>query len=479
MNLFKKITQKLLGLGKKKTLPEKKRGNFKGRQKKPMNAQRGNSRNGKRFEGKTAQRNSRNSGEKKIVCKTTPETPQAAAMPANETFAENTKKFANLGVADFLLAAINDMQYSEPTEIQVSAIPSALEGRDIIGTAQTGTGKTAAFALPVLQQIKEHGKTVSALMLAPTRELASQIHDAVVSYSKYTNLRCALIQGGVSMQKQVDELGKGADIIVATPGRIIDLMRQRLVCLKTIKYLVLDEVDRMFDMGFIEDVTYIIRSCPEQRQTLFFSATMPEAVQKLSSWALKDPVRIDIGIVHTPAETVEHFIYPVDRMQKYDMLLKILETMPTDRIIVFTRTRIDADRIGERVAALGYKVSVLHSDKSQRERDLALAEFKDGKTNILVATDIASRGLDISSVSVVINYNVPEHSEDYVHRIGRTGRAHHLGRAITLFSSDEIDFLRRIERFINAPIPRRRLEGFEYNYEPDLNEQKKCRKRNR
>ena len=243
--------------------------------------------------------------------------------------------------------------------------------------------------------------------------------------------------------------------------------------------MVLDEVDRMFDMGFIEDVSNIIRYCPKERQTLFFSATMPDAVMRLSKWALSNPELLESGIMHSPADTIEHFVYPVDGIQKYDLLIEILKSIKFDSLIVFTRTRIDADRISEWLLAHGYKVSTLHSDRTQRERDKALKDFKENRTNILVATDIASRGLDISNVGYVINYNVPEHSEDYVHRIGRTGRANRDGTAITLFSSDETEFLKRIEAFINAKIERRKLEGFGYRHEPVLVEEaKRHRRRN-
>ena len=272
----------------------------------------------------------------------------------------------------------------------------------------------------------------------------------------------------------------GVDAVIATPGRLLDHIRQRNISLNGVRWLILDEVDRMFDMGFIEDVSNIIRYCPKQRQTLFFSATMPDAVLRLSKWALKDPETVGVGVVHSPADTIEHFIYPVDGIQKYDMLIEVLKSISFESLIVFTRTRIDADRIGEWLIAHDYAVSILHSDRTQRERDKALKDFKDGGTRILVATDIASRGLDISNVGYVINYNVPEHSEDYVHRIGRTGRANREGKAITLYSSDETEFLKRIEAFIGAKIERRRLEGFAYRTEPVLEEQApRKRKRNR
>ncbi len=388
--------------------------------------------------------------------------------------------FAALGLNSKLLSAVSDMGYTAPTPIQKESIPVILEGKDIIGTAQTGTGKTAAFALPIVQRMEKGSGIPRVLVLSPTRELASQTSEAFGNFSKYVGLRTLLIQGGVSMERQILELDKGVDIIVATPGRLLDHIRNGTINLKTIDFLVLDEVDRMFDMGFIEDVSNIIRYCKKDRQTLFFSATMPDVVLKLSQWALDNPVRTSTGIPHSPADTIEHYVYPVEAIQKYDLLIELIKTLDFESMIVFTRTRIDADRISEWLEGHDYKISTLHSDRTQRERDSALQRFKDGHTRILVATDIASRGLDISNVGCVINYNVPEHSEDYVHRIGRTGRANRDGLAITLYSSDETPFLKRIESFIEMPIPRRKLEGFAYRYEPILTEEsKKPRRRNR
>ncbi len=403
--------------------------------------------------------------------------PEPASMEILKT---EIPDFADFGLGERVLSAVRDMGYKTPTPIQSAAIPLILKGMDIIGTAQTGTGKTAAFSLPIIDMLKGAESKPRVLVLSPTRELASQTAAAFAAFSKYSQLESVLIQGGVSMDRQVDQLRRGADIVVATPGRLIDHMRQKTISLSAVKYLVLDEVDRMFDMGFIDDVSYIIRRCPKQRQTLFFSATMPDAVLRLSNWALKDPERVGMSIACSPAETIEHFVYPVDSIQKYDMIIEILKGIEFESLIVFTRTRMDADRIGEWLAGHAYKVSVLHSDRTQRERDKALSDFKKGKTNILVATDIASRGLDISNVGYVINYNVPEHSEDYVHRIGRTGRANREGKAITLFSSEETEFLKRIETLINSRIERKKLEGFAYRNEPVLEEEiKRPRRRNK
>lgn len=404
--------------------------------------------------------------------------PQPFEMSALE---ESIPDFAALGLSPAVLSAVKDMGYNSPTPIQSQAVPIVLSGADVIGTAQTGTGKTAAFALPIVNMLGEAQDKPRVLVLSPTRELASQTAEAFKNFSKYSPIETLLVQGGVSMERQIDALRYGVDVVVATPGRLLDLNRNRLISLKNIKWLVLDEVDRMFDMGFIEDVSNIIRYCPKERQTLFFSATMPDAVMRLSKWALTDPQRLDTGIAsNSPADTIEHYIYPVDGIQKYDLLIEFLKSIEFDSLIVFTRTRIDADRIGEWLIGHDYKVSILHSDRTQRERDKALSDFKDRKTNILVATDIASRGLDINDVQYVINYNVPEHSEDYVHRIGRTGRANKDGTAITLYSSDETIFLKRIEDFINAKIERRKLDGFAYRNEPILIEEtKRSRKRNR
>ena len=452
-----------LGSKKKNARPRKKQG---GNQKRPPRRQR-EFKGGGRERGMGAPRRSsepRMGGGRAQVVRAAKKVPE---IPSPETLREDVKNFADLGLSEKTLAAIRDMNFTEPTKIQVGAIPVALSGRDIIGTAQTGTGKTAAFALPIIEKI-EVSNNIGALVLSPTRELAAQIADAFDSFSKYADVKTVLVQGGVSMRGQIEQLRLGADVVVATPGRLLDLMGQGVLDLSRIRYLVLDEVDRMFDMGFIDDVSRIIRSCPRDRQTLFFSATMPPEVLRLSQWALKDPERIEVGIVHSPAETIEHFIYPVDSIQKYDMILSLIKQMKDEVVIIFTRTRMDADRISEWLLAHDFKIATLHSDKTQRERDKALASFKEGRVNILVATDIASRGLDISNVSYVINYNVPEHAEDYVHRIGRTGRAQKEGRAITLFSSEETSFLERVERFIGRAIERRKLEGFNYRNEPDL-----------
>ena len=484
MKIFKKILS-LVGLGdkpKSKNKPNAKKRHKNNRdcstkrreQKQALDIQRTGKRSGRNSESKQKQPNIT------VVARKQKAIPQVYDVAQLQ---ENVAEFAQLGLSQATLSAIKDMGYHTPTDIQRKAISVILSGKDVIGTAQTGTGKTAAFALPIIDKIKDLPKNqVRVLVLSPTRELASQTVDAFDNFSKYADICTLLVQGGVSINKQIQALRSGVEVVVATPGRLLDLYRQREISLKGVEHLILDEVDRMFDMGFIEDVSAIIRACPKTRQTLFFSATMPDAVMRLSAWALKEPEKVDVGIVHSPADTIEHFIYPVDAIQKYDLLVKMLEGLTFESLIVFTRTRIDADRITQWLVQHNYTVSTLHSDRTQKERDKALQDFKTHKTSILVATDIASRGLDISGVGCVINYNVPEHSEDYVHRIGRTGRANTEGVAMTLFSSDETSHLKRIESFIGAKIQRRKLDFFDYRTAPDLEDasvMRRPRKRNR
>ena len=483
MNLFKKIVsigKSLFSSPKGKSKPSNKKSKKKNFSEKKKSA--------KFSKDKSHRKNSNYSIKKDKVCqikypsvskeifKKTKIVPEILSTEELATVAD----FSQLGLSPAVCSAVKDMGYVSPTPIQSKTIPAILTGVDVIGTAQTGTGKTAAFSLPIVNMLSDSQQAPRVLVLTPTRELASQTADAFKNFSKYTPIETLLIQGGVSMERQIDALKAGVDVVVATPGRLLDLRRNKAISFRNIKYLVLDEVDRMFDMGFIEDVSTIIRYCPKNRQTLFFSATMPDEVMRLSKWALNNPERLDTGIVHSPADTIEHYIYPIDAIQKYDLLIEYLKSIQFDSLIVFTRTRVDSDRIGEWLVGHNYKVSILHSDRSQRERDKALADFKNRKTNILVATDIASRGLDINDVQYVINYNVPEHAEDYVHRIGRTGRANKDGIALTFFSSDETIALKRIEDFINAKIERRKLEGFNYRTEPIIVEEvKKPRKRNR
>ena len=371
--------------------------------------------------------------------------------------------FTALGLSDALAYAVQEKGYTEPTPIQVQAIPLILEGRDVIGSAQTGTGKTAAFALPIIQRLGGHGP-MRCLILEPTRELALQVEEAFHKYAMFTDLRVTIVYGGVGYGKQLEDLRRGMDILAATPGRLLDHMEQRNCSLDKIEILVLDEVDRMLDMGFLPDVRRIVSKCPVDRQTLFFTATLPTEIERLASWALRNPSKVEIGRHSAPAETVAHAFYPVVATQKFDLLQLLLEKTDFKSVLIFCRTRAGADRIAHRLLHKGHSVGVLHSDRSQRERVEALEGFKSGRTEVLVATDIAARGLDIAGVSHVINYDVPENPEDYVHRIGRTGRAHHSGEAYTLVTEDDVRDARSIERFIGATVVRRKIEGFPYIY---------------
>jgi len=377
--------------------------------------------------------------------------------------------FSDLGLPDFVLDAVEDAGYTSPTPIQAQAIPELLDGKDLIGGSQTGTGKTAAFSLPIVARLKKHGK-LRALILEPTRELANQVYDAVTQYAKHTNLRVALLYGGVKYGKQRDQLKAGADIVIATPGRLLDFIGQEEVYLGNVETLVLDEADRMLDMGFMPDVRRIIGCTPRKRQSLLFSATVPPAIETLSKWMLTDPVTIRIGGGTSTADTITHSIYPVDDRQKFDLLVAYLDRTDYDSALIFTRTKHRADTIAKWLTRMNQRVGVLHSDRTQRERERAMADFRSGKSRILVATDIVARGIDISGISHVINYDIPQHPEDYVHRIGRTGRAKKEGEAVTLYSAGEQDFLRGIERFIGQKIQRSKLEDFDYTWSPVLEE---------
>jgi ATP-dependent RNA helicase RhlE len=369
--------------------------------------------------------------------------------------------FKELGLCPQLLSAIDELGYEDATPIQIKAIPPILEGRDMVGSAQTGTGKTAAFALPTLHRLKSHGKC-RALALAPTRELAIQIEENFRKYGKFLDLKLALLYGGVKYGKQLEELKSNPDIVIATPGRLIDHIQQGNLSLKNIEILILDEVDRMLDMGFVEDVTKIIQKTPKSRQTLLFSATIPDAVIRLSKWALNNPAEAKIDIKISAAETVSHALYPVPAIQKFDLLVALLKKIDFENLIIFFQTRRGTDKISRWLTEHGQDVRVLHSDLKQRDRISALQDFKDGKVKILSATDVASRGLDISNVTHVINYDVPQHSEDYVHRIGRTGRARTEGEAFTLCKPEEIPLVESVEKLLGNPLPRKFLDDFPY-----------------
>jgi ATP-dependent RNA helicase RhlE len=374
--------------------------------------------------------------------------------------------FNRFGLSPEVVRGTQAMGFVEPTPIQLRAFPIVLAGKDLIGTAQTGTGKTAAFALPILTSLAKHSgrQQPKCLVLEPTRELAAQVETAFRDYGRFTDLRVGLVHGGVGYGKQRDALKRGVDILVATPGRLLDLFGQRALSLQSIKILVLDEVDRMLDMGFLPDVRRIVEKTPRDRQTLLFSATLPPEIERLAAWVLGDPALVGIGARRSPAETVTHALYPVAAEQKFDLLMALLERTNFDSVLIFCRTKQNADRVAHFLKHAQHAVAVLHSNRTQRERIEALEGFKSGKYEVMVATDIASRGLDIAGVSHVINYDVPEHPEDYVHRIGRTGRAQNVGDAFTLMSGHEVSALQAIEHFIGRKIPRLKLKNFPYLY---------------
>jgi ATP-dependent RNA helicase RhlE len=372
--------------------------------------------------------------------------------------------FSRLGLPHAIVEGVKAMGYVEPTPIQLRAIPLILEGRDVIGSAQTGTGKTAAFALPILAKLANHQPQTRMLVLEPTRELAAQVETAIHDFSRFTNLKTAVVFGGVGYGRQTDALRSGVDVIVATPGRLLDHMHQGTCRLNNIQYLVLDEADRMLDMGFLPDVRKIIDRCPRNRHTSLFSATVPPEIETLIKWAMHHPETIEIGARRSPAETVKHVIYPVSESQKTDLLLELLKRVNYESVLVFCRTKHGADRISHLLKRNNHAVAVLHSNRTQREREQALKGFREGRYEVLVATDIAARGLDIADVTHVINYDVPQHPEDYIHRIGRTGRAENTGDAFTLMVAEDGRHVVAIERFISQKIPRVKLDDFNYRY---------------
>lgn len=357
------------------------------------------------------------------------------------------------------------MGYVDPTPIQLRAIPILLEGKDLIGSAQTGTGKTAAFALPMLSKLLDAPRNLAQmLILEPTRELAAQVETAIRDFTRFTDLRVAVLYGGVGYGKQKDALRDGVEILVATPGRLLDHCQQKALNLGHIRYLVLDEADRMLDMGFLPDVRRIVEQCPRERQTALFSATIPAQIETLIQWAMRSPETVEIGMRRSPAETVKHVLYPVADSQKEALLLELLARVDYESVIIFCRTKDRADHVSAVLKQKCHAVAVLHSNRTQQERQRALEGFREGKFEVLVATDIASRGLDIADVTHVINYDVPQHPEDYVHRIGRTGRAQASGDALTLMVAEDRQHMAAIERFIGQTIARVKLDGFDYTY---------------
>jgi ATP-dependent RNA helicase RhlE len=372
--------------------------------------------------------------------------------------------FHNLGLSAPVLRAVEALHYETPTPIQARGIPILMQGRDLIGSAQTGTGKTAAFALPILSQLNGPEAAPRVLILVPTRELACQVEESMRTFARFTPLRSTVIYGGVGYAKQLDSLRCGTDILVATPGRLLDHISRRSVDLSKVKHLVLDEADRMLDMGFLPDVRRIVGHVPARRQTALFSATIPPQIETLIGWAMTRPETIEIGQRRSPAETVRHSLYPVAEVQKAELLKELLLRSGSNSTIIFCRTKHRADRVGRLLTQNQQLVAVIHSNRSQRERNQALTGFREGRYKILVATDIAARGLDVPAVSHVINYDVPSHPEDYVHRIGRTGRAQAEGDAFTIMVAAEASQVRAIERFIGKEICQQKLENFNYQY---------------
>ena len=371
--------------------------------------------------------------------------------------------FSNLGLSPKVLEGVRAAGYTDPTPIQLRAIPLVMAGRDLIGSAQTGTGKTAAFALPILSRLAQHG-ALRALVLEPTRELAAQVETAIHDYARFTNLRTVVVFGGTGYGRQDQALRQGVDILVATPGRLLDQMQRGMVKLNRIEILVLDEADRMLDMGFLPDVRRIVEHCSRTRQTMLFSATIPPEIEQLCKWAMRNPETIEIGIRRSPAETVTHALYPVASDQKQELLEELLRRTDYDQVLIFCRTKHGADRVARKLHDQGHAVAVLHSNRTQREREQALSGFRNGRYEVMVATDIAARGIDVEQISHVINFDVPHHPEDYVHRIGRTGRAQSVGDAFTIMIAEDIPEVAAIERFIGQKIPRVKLEGFAYKY---------------
>jgi ATP-dependent RNA helicase RhlE len=368
-------------------------------------------------------------------------------------------RFDDLRLIEPLLRAVRTAGYTTPTPIQVKAIPHVLAGRDVLGSAQTGTGKTAAFALPMLQLLNDPAKRTGraparprALVICPTRELAQQIHDSFHTYGRHTHLRQAVIFGGVNQNPQVRALRAGVDVLIATPGRLLDLLDQRLVDLCAVQILVLDEADRMLDMGFLPDVRRILAKLPGQRQTLLFSATMPAPIRKLAEEILHDPVPVAVSPVSSAAVSVAHSVYHVEKPEKPKTLTRFLSDTPYSRALVFTRTKHGADKLVRYLVQTGVRAAAIHGNKTQGARTRALAEFRSAKTPVLVATDIAARGLDVDDISHVINYDLTHEPETYVHRIGRTGRAGAAGAAISFCTREERDYLRDIERLLGEPL---------------------------
>ncbi len=403
-----------------------------------------------------------------IIPSNGPEAPSANAADTSKL------SFAALGLIPELTRAVVDQGYLEPTPIQVKAIPAILQRRDVMGAAQTGTGKTAGFALPLLQLLAPHANTslsparhqVHVLILTPTRELAAQVEESVRTYSKYLPLRSAVVYGGIDIDPQMKVLHAGVEILVATPGRLLDHLHQKSVNLSRVQFLVLDEADRMLDMGFIPDIKRILAVLPPRRQNLLFSATFPDEVRRLAKELLHSPVTIEVAPRNTPPDLVSHQVYLVPALRKRALLAHLVRSRDMRQVLVFVRMKRDANRLARQVQQDGIAATAIHSDRTQPERMQALEEFKQGKVTVLVATDVAARGLDIVELPFVVNYELPHTPEDYVHRIGRTARAGLPGEAISLVSPDELKYLEDIERMLKRKLPRASAPALESEGRP-------------
>jgi ATP-dependent RNA helicase RhlE len=392
-----------------------------------------------------------------------PKSKQHDAPAPEAVVPDETVGFEALGLHENVLAAIRDAGYTTPTPIQRDAIPLARRGRDLIGLAQTGTGKTAAFTLPIIDRLIDGPRRTRALILTPTRELCVQVDESFRKYAKHAPIAVVAVFGGMPLDPQEKKLREGVDVVVATPGRLIDHVERQNVVFDDLEVLVLDEADRMLDMGFAPQINRIVSELPKYRQTLLFSATMPPEVEALARKYLRKPVVVQVGVRSAAASTVTHAVYPVPREKKNALLVELLTgDVVHESVLIFTRTKHGADRVVRDLEKAGVRATAMHADKTQAQRMRALQDFKDGKINVLVATDIAQRGLDISGITHVINYDVPQQAEDYVHRIGRTGRAAKEGDAYTFMAPDEIAMVRTIERVIGQPIPRISVPGYDF-----------------
>jgi ATP-dependent RNA helicase RhlE len=381
-----------------------------------------------------------------------------------------TTSFDSLGLRAELLRAVADQGYTTPTPIQAQAIPVVLAGRDLLGAAQTGTGKTAGFTLPLLQRLAEKANSgshsparhpVRALIVTPTRELAAQVEEDVRTYGKHLSLKSTLVFGGVGIQPQIDALRRGVDVLVATPGRLLDHVEQKTVDLRQVEILVLDEADRMLDMGFIHDIRKILALLPKTRQNLLFSATFPDEIRKLAGSFMKDPVTVEVARRNTPAELVAQVMHPVDHGRKRELLAHLVKSNDWRQVLVFCRTKHGANRLAQQLERAGIEADAIHGNKAQNHRTRTLKRFKDNELRVLVATDIAARGLDIEALPHVVNFDLPHVAEDYVHRIGRTGRAGAEGEAVSLVSHEERSLMAAIERLMNRKVESRTIPGFE------------------